>query len=496
MEKNTSLSGLTCELAGISNDIKAAIISKGILERSEEAKDDFSKYASYITDTIISNFENNLKTAFSYPDTIVKMIYKRFSLGGYYFCQEYQNGDPNTALEDSYEVRDIFKSSKITYKGVKYEIAYFPILNLTNFNEINELFRDNHIVIGIPKIIYDSAKVNTLEKAFENCWNLHYINLEAEGETSYVSFNNMFTGCTVLEDFNCTNIIPTNITGLADDNEVKSDAINRLNLTQIKTVGDIGYTYTKTGNGNDFIINAYMPICMNAKNFLNYATYGAGNLTFGVGCAVNSGTFGFSSYAKNVGIISGLTTGVNLVTMKKYSGLAVHNFLYSVATDVRTYGHPDDSNPEKIRTLTFYTGTLEGYTDTQALFTTPGYYNTEYYTKETTETVHIQDELTESNILDFNVEGEGEEAKLASLNNAIMASTTLKKPIKLYDAIYNTNNNTRYYVRALDGETVTEVHTCTFTTIVENNKNMARLYSGTIFELMKKRGWTYEGADS
>ena len=494
MAKNTSLSGLTCELAGISNDIKATIISKGILERSEEAKDDFSKYASYITDTIISNFENNLKTVFRYPQTIVDYIYRRFSFGGYYFCKKYQNGDYKTAIEDSEEIRLIFRNSKITYEGVEYDIAYFPILNLTNFNEINDLFRDNHIVIGIPKIIYDSAKVKTLEKAFLNCWNLHYINLEAEGETSCVSFNNMFKGCTVLEDFNCTNIIPTNITGLADDNDVKSDAINRLNLTQIKTVSNIGYTYSKTGNGHDFIINAYMPICMNALNFLSYGTYGAGNLTFGVGCVVNSGTFGFSSYAKNVGIISGLTTGVNLVPMKLYSGLAVHNFLYSVATDVRTYGHPDDSNPEKIRTLTFYIGTLEGYTNTTG-FSTPGYYNTEYYTNDLTEKVHIQDELTESNTLKFDIEGEDKEAELESLNNAITASTTLKKPIKLYDAIYNTKNNTRYYVRALDVETVTDFHKCDFEEIVENNKNMARLDSGTIFELMEKRGWTYEGAD-
>lgn len=486
MAKSNSISDLTYKLKNIARDIREAIANKGILDRNN-VEDDLSLFSGYIKDTIISDFENTLKTTFSYPQSIVDYIYRRFSLGGYYFYKIYQEpylqnvegSNSEEKLEkieipDTEDVRRIFKTSKITYEDVEYSIAYFPILNLTEFDEINDLFNNNTIVIGLPKVIYDGAKVSTLVGAFSNCWSLHQITLKAIGESpSMVPFGTIFTNCTILEDFDVENIIPTNITGLVDKNDIQGSTLEKLDLTHITSVGSLGYTFDKTGSGWNFFPNLYMPKCLSAENMSMYVTAGCGNLIFGVGCKVNAGTFGWGQNSNRVGIISGLINSVNLSILPKYDSQSVHNWLYSVATDVRTYGHPDDSNPDKVRKLTFHTNAITSYN------------GSEIKTEDESKIVYIQDTLTDENTLDF-VVGDNE---LDSLNHAISSSTSLKKPLELYNAIYNMTNKKRYYITALEGESVTNVHTCDFT-IIEGNK--AKLAEGTIFDLMEQRYWEYE----
>ena len=188
MAKSNSISELTYNLKNIARDIRDAIAEKGILDR-DNVKDDLSLFSGYIINTIISDFENTLSTTFSYlPDTI-EYIYKRFSKGGYYFFKKYQEPFLESVegsnikeklekivIDDTPEIRKIFSSSKITInedgKDKDYYIAYFPILNLTAFEEINDLFTDNRIIIGCPKIIYNGDTVTTLANTFKGCWNL------------------------------------------------------------------------------------------------------------------------------------------------------------------------------------------------------------------------------------------------------------------------------------------------------------------------------------
>lgn len=504
MEKTYSIRKLTDNLKDIIIAIKKEIAAKGILDENN-IKEDLSLLSTYIANTIISDFENTLRTTFKYPDTIVEYINKRFSLGGYYFYKKFQEPfltrDDGTKMtleeypiesddqsEMGIEIRKAFSTSKITYEGVEWGIPYFPILNLTKFTEINDLFSDNKIVIGFPKIIYNASTVSTLEGAFKNCISLHTITLEANA-VSYVPLRSnksniwnsaIFYNCVVLEDFDFINIIPTNITDLADENDITAKALEKLDLTHLTSVGDLGYTYSKTNNGKGFTPNLYMPRCLDAKGMLQSARLGCGNLTFGVGCIVNANTFGWcnaaQAFSSNVGIISGLTQGVDLAWQSVYNSQSVHNWLYSVATDVRTYGHPEDSNPDNVRKLTFHANVLALYE------------GSDLKTNDEIDIVYIQDTLTDENTLDFFV-GDNE---LEALNSAISSSTSLKKPLELYDAIYNRNNNTRYYITSLDGETVADFHKCTFTIFEDNGKEIARLKEGTIFYLMNERCWTYE----
>lgn len=501
MEKTYSIRKLTDNLKDIVIAIKKEIAVKGILNE-ESMKDDLSLFSGYIANTIISDFENTLRTTFKYPETIVEYINKRFSLGGYYFYKKFQEPfltrDDGTKMtleeypiesddqsEMGIEIRKAFSTSKITYKGVEWDIPYFPILNLTKFTEINELFSDNKLVIGFPKIIYNASTVSTLERAFKNCISLHTITLEANA-VSYVPLrsNNsniwnseIFNNCIVLEDFDFINIIPTNITSLANNNDITAKALEKLDLTHITSVGDLGYTFSKSNNGKGFTPNLYMPRCLNAKNMLQQARFGCGNLTFGVGCLVNANTFGacntVQAYSPNVGIISGLTQGVDLAWQRNYNATSIHNWLYSVATDVRTYGHPDDSTPDNVRKLTFHANVLALYE------------GSDLKTNDEIDIVYIQDTLTDENTLDFFV-GDNE---LEALKSAISSSG---KTPELYDAIYNRNNNTRYYITSLDGKIVADFHKCPFTIFEDNGKEIARLKEGTIFYLMNERCWTYE----
>lgn len=491
MGKDNSISGLTNELKKIAKDIKDVIALKGVLD-DDTSEENFSLFSQYITDTIISDFEQSLTEVFKYPESIKDLIYRRFSKGGYLFWEKYQRpysdndtiplediviGEYNTE-EEIEEIKKIFKTSTIYSEddGEDYYISYFPILNLTKFNNINELFKGNNIVIGLPKIVYDGDEVNDLSSAFNDCTALHNITLQANGENpSKVSVARIFNNCIVLEDFEFENIIPTNINGIADNNDVTSDAIGKLDLTQITSVGNLGYTYSKSGQGVSFCPSLYMPRCKNALNMLIYSVGGCNNITLGVGCAVNAGTFGWGDYAANVGIVSGVIGSINFSGFIAYTGLCVHNWLYSVATDVRTYGHPSDSNANNTRTLTFNSKALDKY-------------NADYLTLDETSIVYIQDVLTEHNTLEFE---EDPDNMLSSLNEAIAASTSLKKPIELYDAVYNTASKKRYYVTALDGETITGVHACGFEIVEEGNVRKARLAEGTIFELMDKRCWEY-----
>lgn len=486
MEKINSISELTYNLKNIARDIRKAIAKKGILDE-DNIKDDLSLFSRYIIDTIIANFEDTLKTTFSYPQTIVDYIYKRFSLGGYYFYKVYQ--EPNLTRDDGTEmtleeypipadnqkIRDIFKSSKITYEGIEYDIAYFPILNLTEFDNINDLFTGNRIVIGLPKVIYDSSKVTSLSNMFDGCRSLHHVSLIAEGGTSKVPMYKTFNNCIILEDFTLKNIIPTNITLILDNNDITAKAIEGLNLTQIKSVGSLGYIFSHTGDGDDHVLNLYMPRCMSAIKMLDFSRAGCGNITLGVGCKVDFQTFGWGERMEQAGIISGVVTSINLSNFLVYNAQSVHNWLYSVATDVRTYGHPDDSNPDKVRKLTF------------CAISKTSYEGSDLYIEDLEKTVYIQDTLTDENTLDFPV-GDNE---LESLKDAISSSTSLKKPLELYDAIYNRSNNTRYYITSLEGETVADFHKCTFTIFEDGGKEIARLAEGTIFDLMEQRKWTY-----
>lgn len=487
MEKDYSISGLTNELKKIAKDIKDAIASKGILD-DNTAEENFSLFSQYIKETIISDFEQSLIETFKYPESIKDLIYRRFSKGGYLFWKKYQwpysdndtipledivIGEYNTE-EEIEEIKKIFKTSIIYSEedGEDYYISYFPVLNLTKFNNINELFKGNNIVIGLPKIIYDGDEVNNLSSAFKGCTALHQISLQAKGDNpSKVSVANIFNACIVLDDFDFENIIPTNINGIADNNDVTSDAIKRLDLTQITSVGYLGYSFSKS-NYTSFCPSLYMPRCKSALGMLQHSWTGCGDITLGVDCAVNATTFGWLERSTKVGIISGVIDSIDLSGFIEYTGECVHNWLYSVATDVRTYGHPSDSNANNIRKLTFK---VRAITD----------YDANYKTKDEEDIVYIQDVLTEHNTLEFE---EDPDNMLSSLNAAIATSTSLKKPLELYDAVYNTANNTRYYVTALDGGTITEVHTCGFT-IVDGDK--ARLAEGTIFQLMGKRKWTY-----
>lgn len=499
MAKSNSISELTYKLKNIARDIRKAIATKGVLDE-ENVKDDLSLFSGYITETIISNFEQSLQTSFFYPPDIIEYIYKRFSKGGYYFYKKYQEPyltrDDGTKMKleeypipDTLEIRNIFSSSKITYEEDGEEkdfyISYFPILNLTEFEEINDLFTTNRTVIGLPNVIYDSSKVTTLVNAFAGCWLLQYVSIEAvdskgTGELpSKVPFGTIFKDCISLQDFDVKNIIPTNITGLAINNDIKSSALEKLDLTHITAVGDIGGTLEKSDSGYGFTPNLYMPKCLKAKNMLQYGIGGCGNLTFGVGCLVNSGTFGRNNYASKVGIISGVLMSFTS-THENYNSTCVHNLLYSVATDVRTYGHPNDSNPEKVRKLTFHANAITRYNAS------------EIKTEDETNIVCIQDTLTVENTLNFSVE----DNELNSLNDAISSSTSLKKPLELYDAIYNKNNNTRYYITALNDGVVTTFHKYTFELFEDKDENgktvqKARLAEGTIFDLMAKRCWTY-----
>jgi hypothetical protein len=481
MEKNTSISELTSTLKNAVEDMKAAIITKGILD-GNTAESNISKYDTYIRETIISNFENNLKTAFGYPDAIIELIYKKFSKGGYYFWKKYQepyseNGTiplENIPIPNTEEIKKIFKTSKITYDGKEYDIAYFSVLNLTNFDEINTLFRNNRTVVGFSKIIYDGDKVTTLESMFTGCWSLHAVTLEAVNNTSKVSIVRMFDGCVILEDFTLENIVPKAIDGILgdstpDENDINSKSIEKLDLTKITSCGSLGYIRVHS-NSDKYRLNLYMPRCMQATHMLTYAPGGCGNITLGVGCTINAGTFGWANHDTRVGIISGVMSSIDF-TAFKYIGKDVHNWLYSVATDVRTYGHPNDSNESEIRKLTFNTDSWASY-------------NTNYLSQDKEDIVFIQDTLTETNTLYFD-EGDNE---LKSLNAAITKSETLKKPIEKYDAIYNRKNSKRYYVTDLDGQTVTAIHQCNFTIVEED---IAILQQGTIFELMDLRNWTY-----
>lgn len=513
MEKINSISENTYNLKKIAGDIIEAISKKGILER-ENIKDDLSLFSGYVTDTIISNFENTLRNTFSYPDTIINYIYKRFSKGGYYFFDKYQKpflesvegSNIKEKLEkivipDNQEIRDIFSSSKITInkngKEEVFDIAYFPILNLTAFEEINDLFTDNRIIIGCPKIIYNGDTVTTLANAFKGCWNLHYITIEAdkkdgpsivplrESAAQQHAGTEVFNGCTVLEEFKFINIIPTEITGILNGNDITSNTLDKLDLTHITSVGSLGNTYSKSDKGLTFTPNLYMPKCLNAPIMLANCLGGCGNITLGVGCIVKSATFGRNDYSKKVGIISGITTSINFSTYISYDAQCVHNWLYSVATDVRTYGHPSEYT---VRTLTFHQNAINGKQATNASPAIIGY-NEAFLEQDENTIVYVEDTLTESNTLSFEVYSD----VLDSLNNAIQG----KKTPELYDAIYNMTNKKRYYITALEGESVADVHVCDFTIVEDKDKNgktiqKARLAEGTIFDLMAQRKWEYE----
>jgi hypothetical protein len=244
----------------------------------------------------------------------------------------------------------------------------------------------------------------------------------------------------------------------------------------VTRANSLGYIYARKKPTGFILNNLYIPRCKDAKNLtLYYQANEIGNITLGVGCAIDGTTFTGNNKIAKIKKISGITTGVNISTTgKALNNQSIHNLLYSFATDVRTYGHPSQN---KNKTITFPEGFVNRYLNSDIGIED----------KNENTIICIEDNLTKENTIAFEV-GEDE---LTSFNNALKIAENIKKPLELYDAFYNSRNNKRYYITELssDGLDVTTYHVCDYTPTDDGKK--AKIDSGNLFELLEKRNWEY-----
>lgn len=166
-----SISEKLTELNNIKEDIKSAIISKGI-----DVDNQFSTYADKIR---LIGGEN----VYSNPFTKI----------GYYSGEE--DDWLESELAKSQSVINNWNPNNTTFTDVN-NVMFYPVLDTSNITSMQDAFSNNTTLMTVG--LFDTSRVTNMSQMFYRCANL--ISVPQFNTQNVVNMSSMFSGCTSLKN--------------------------------------------------------------------------------------------------------------------------------------------------------------------------------------------------------------------------------------------------------------------------------------------------------